>query len=86
MNQTTNSIWSKNPTLKFKVITLLYNSLSLITPRIPCDIFVRLGGWTEICDSREGKMKRVDESFIRNGTARDEGCNFISPKVPMNCS
>lgn len=54
--------------------------------QIPCDIFVRLGGWTEICDSREGKMKRVEESFIRNGTAKDEGCNFISPKVPMNCS
>ena len=54
--------------------------------QIPCDIFVRLGGWTEIRDSREGKMKRVEESFIRNGAARDEGCNFISPKVPVNCS
>ena len=54
--------------------------------QIPCDIFVRLGGCTEICDSREGKMKRVEESFIRNGAARDEGCHFISPKVPVNCS
>ena len=73
-------------TQKMGVIKLNLNLIMHFLTQIPCDIFVRLGGWTEICDSREGKMKRVEESFIQNGTARDEGCNFISPKVPMNCS
>ena len=67
MNQTTNSIWSKNPTLKFKVITLLYNSLSLITPQNPCDISARPWGRTEICDSHKGKNERLERMIIMVG-------------------